>query len=298
MKKLSIVATFWDGDFEKLSGVYDEIQKNIRIPFELILVDNREKNTAPIEERILKNSIHVKVGYNASCIPGRIFGAEKASGNYVWFVDVDDGIGEVTDETLLDNDADILSFKYNEIQSDSQANELKSQFGKFLFNCGVSVWNKWYKTDVFLQTKEEVIGTGLTFYGEDLIYNYFVFRKNKNYKTVEKNIYYHYASSGSVNGIYNMTQVFDWTKRSGFTEVELEDLHKVYINFIFQSIYFELYTSQGDKKTDTGNAVKKANYFSELLIEAREKNWLEGIIRYNKFSPEKVSPVMKLIEGL
>ena len=292
MKKLSVVITFWDGDFDRLPHIFDNVTNHIHIPYEIIIVDNREQNNLPIPENIAANSIHVKSGYNAACIPGRIFGAEKAGGKYLWFIDADDGIADIDDETLLDNESDILSFHYNLIPSDSQSNPLNSEFGHFIYECGVSVWNKWYRRETFLAAKNDVIGTGLHFYGEDFIYNYFVFHQHKDYKKIEQNIYFHYASTGSVNGIYKMSELFNWSKKSGFSSAELEDMHKIYVNFIFQSIYNEMVLP------DSRYAYKKINFFKSMLTEARDKGWLSGIISYNRYTEENTKPIVDKIAAL
>lgn len=334
MNKLSVILTFWDGDYDQLPHIVEKIVKHIRIPYELILVDNREKNVSDEPEKLaerlnaqvrgasVKSStsesesvsattafetvsssflgcVHYKSGYNASCIPGRIFGAKQSSGKYLWFIDVDDDVDEIADSSFLENDADILSFYYNSIPSDSRSNPLESEFGKFIYNCGVSVWNKWYLRESFLAAEEGILKTGLKFYGEDFVYNYFVFHLNKSYKSIEKNIYFHGPSSGSVNGIYRMNEVFDWSLRANFSSTEMEDMHKIYVNFIFQSIYNEL-NLPDDRSSEERHesADKKVVFFKERLVEARDKGWLEGIIAYNRYTPENLSEMMSKITRL
>ena len=92
--KLSVVIIFCDKDFKYLDSMIKMVEKFVTAEHEIILVDNRN-NQEPFET----NYKVVSKGSNCYIFEGRRLGLDAASGDYIWFVDVDDEIiGEVSEE--------------------------------------------------------------------------------------------------------------------------------------------------------------------------------------------------------
>ena len=102
---LSIIILFCDDDVQYLSKSLECIKNHIKIPNQVILWDNRDtnKDTLPKGDYELYSQ-----GHNIYPFEGRRCGFEKATGDFVWFVDVDDEIigdilsGDVSDLENID----------------------------------------------------------------------------------------------------------------------------------------------------------------------------------------------------
>ena len=139
--KLSIVVIFCDKDFLYLDNMISMIEKNITIEHEIILVDNRD-NQEPFET---KHKV-VSKGSNCYIFEGRRLGLDAATGDYIWFVDVDDEIiGEISKEDLEKRTENILQiyYKQNNIEI-IKLGQVKNSIRCF----GPSVWSRIYKTEV------------------------------------------------------------------------------------------------------------------------------------------------------
>lgn len=160
MCELSIIILFCDKDYELIPHLLERIEKNVPITHEVILIDNREKY---IEFHIdTEFEIHTK-NRNLYILEGRRWSLQFVSGRYVWFVDADDDIpplnGKVI-ERLLSKGFDIISGGY--IQKEDEGFSFSPQpsespvYGKSIFteelfkSIGVSLWNKWLKTELAL----------------------------------------------------------------------------------------------------------------------------------------------------
>ena len=94
--RLSIIIIFCDKDFKYLSNIINNVEKFIKVEHEIILVDNRNDQT-PFETKYKV----VSKGKNCYIFEGRRIGLDAATGDYVWFIDVDDEIiNEISESDL------------------------------------------------------------------------------------------------------------------------------------------------------------------------------------------------------
>lgn len=153
---LSIVILFCDKDFKYLKDVLQQIKNNVEVKYEVVLIDNREKNKQKLDFDL--DYKYYSFGYNARQVQGRKKGIELAEGDYIWFVDADDHIRNVDSELedLQEKGYDIIVFgKY---KHDTVYDNLLSV--ENLYNVGAQLWNKWIKTSL-LRTVEEQIPTDI-----------------------------------------------------------------------------------------------------------------------------------------
>jgi glycosyltransferase involved in cell wall biosynthesis len=182
---LSVIVLFCDKDFQYIPNLLKQLDKKLACNYELILVDNREKNKTEISAI---NEFYEN--HNGFCItPGRNLGQvvakktafEQSSGKYVWFFDGDDEPCDVITQTLLENlkeDLIVFNFGYYREDDDEQiyiecSDEDKRKFtgfkdAEYLTNIGVTCWNKfiyrkilekifsYVKTDKVVSVNEDV----------------------------------------------------------------------------------------------------------------------------------------------
>lgn len=138
--KLSVVIIFCDKDFKYLDSMIKMVEKFVTAEHEIILVDNRNN-----QEHFETNYKVVSKGSNCYIFEGRRLGLDAASGDYIWFVDVDDEIiGEVSEEDLKGRTEKILQLNYK-INNNSfiKLGQIKNNIACF----GPSVWSRIYKAE-------------------------------------------------------------------------------------------------------------------------------------------------------
>lgn len=182
---LSVIVLFCDKDFQYIPNLLKQLDKKLACNYELILVDNREKNKTEISAI---NEFYEN--HNGFCItPGRNLGQvvakktafEQSSGKYIWFFDGDDEPCDVITQTLLESlkeDLIVFNFGYCREDNDEQiyiecSNEDKRKFtgfkdAEYLTKIGVTCWNKfiyrkilekifsYVKTDKVVSVNEDV----------------------------------------------------------------------------------------------------------------------------------------------
>lgn len=168
MKKLSIISLFCDKDYQYVSDLLKNIDKKVICNFELILIDNREKfkdTSIPSISSFQKyhNCKILSKGKNLCQLSAKKLALSVATGDYIWFVDGDDGIEDTISNIILNLiEADIVSFNYvhNFIPEDKivyqekfknykiSNNTLEFKNDKYLQNICPTCWNKWFKKDI------------------------------------------------------------------------------------------------------------------------------------------------------
>lgn len=139
--KISVVIIFCDKDFSYLNDMTSMIEKFVTIDHEIILVDNRD-NQVPFETKYKV----VSKGHNCYIFEGRRMGLDAATGDYIWFVDVDDEIvGEVSKEVFENRTENILQLSYLVNGEETiKLGAIKNNIACF----GPNVWSRIYKTSV------------------------------------------------------------------------------------------------------------------------------------------------------
>lgn len=154
---LSIVILFCDKDFQYIPDLISNIKECVKIPYQFVFIDNRENNKDEFQPEV--DWKYFSFGYNARQVQGRKKGVELADGEYIWFVDADDKVLEVTAEMeqLCHKNYDMIVFKESHPVVIEGQLLLRDNFYKI----GVQLWDKWVKTDA-LRKAEELIPTDLS----------------------------------------------------------------------------------------------------------------------------------------
>ena len=154
---ISVVVLFCDKDKEYISSLLKNIKDKMHVPYEVVLIDNRTDNS---EKLVFKNCKMFSFGYNATQVQGRKKGVELAEGEYIWFVDADDEILEVSSsyKKLLSKNYDIIVFNdwasKERVDAKLQTDNVYDYWT--LQDIGVMLWNKWIRREVLCKTEEHV----------------------------------------------------------------------------------------------------------------------------------------------
>lgn len=161
-KKVTVVAAFCDKDFLLVPFFLKNVEERLKIPHDVVLVDNREKNRDVL---VIEGARVYSEDRNLMTFEAR----RKAVLNmvktpYTWLCDIDDELNVVTD---FDYTEDMVVFNY--MYSDgkgkyySQKNPLQMSYTvsdtSFLHNMwkernGNMVWNKFIKTEILKKIYE------------------------------------------------------------------------------------------------------------------------------------------------
>lgn len=202
---LSIGITVCDKDYKNCSDILNQIKERVKIEHEVIIIDNREEfKDEPTEWKPT-----FAFGYNAYQFSARAKIIELAKGDYLWFVDGDDEVGEVNN---LDYNEDVIVFSYATYPVTNVHLE-PAVYTENIFTyemadktCHV-LWNKFYKKNLF--TKDYID----KFYGvkmvtaEDTIWNFVALKNAKSLRIVDEIIYYHKEGLTNRLGVITLKEV-------------------------------------------------------------------------------------------
>ena len=141
---LSIIVAVYDGNFRYFQACLDSIKKNVKVPYEVLITDNCEKenikNINTYDFSVFKRNYLIKE--NTGIMSPQLLVGIKARGKYIWFIDGDDTVNEVI-EDYFSSDADIIEFG---TQLDKEKQIYKSS--KDIIN--YALWTKFIKTTCFI----------------------------------------------------------------------------------------------------------------------------------------------------
>ncbi len=189
-----------------LESVVNQTYKNL----EIILVDDDSPDNCPMMcDEWAKMDERIKVFHieNKGVSNARNIGIENAAGAYIGFVDSDDYIEKDMFETLINdivdksceisvcgyqiNDEECINNNDNEVKSVSQTDALKL-IAQGDYKYGV-IWNKLYKASLIKNIKMQPLVCC-----EDLVFNYFAFKKASHIVESNKKKYHYMQNQDSV----------------------------------------------------------------------------------------------------
>ena len=202
---ISIGITVCDKDYQNCSNILNQIKERVKVEHEVIVIDNRElcKNEPTDWQPTFA------FGYNAYQFSARAKIIELAKGDYLWFVDGDDEVGEITN---FDYTEDIIAFSYATYPVTNVHLE-PAIYTDNIFTYEMAdkikhvLWNKIYKKSLF---SKECIDK---FYGvkmvtaEDTIWNYVALKNAKSLRMVDEIIYYHKEGLTNRLGVVTLKEV-------------------------------------------------------------------------------------------
>lgn len=295
---LSIIVPIYNAE-RYLGDCLDSILEQTFTDFEVLLIDDGSTDNSPnICKKYSNNDsrFHYIRKENGGAYQSRIFGAERALGEYITFCDADDyyvskNVFSLLHEELLNSDCMAIQFgyikKYNHLWRKVSSVNGKMDIGMDDFysfeypkllcsfwndsHLTINVWNKVYHRELLLNLPSSASAERI-FWGDDLILNLFLLSSCNSFRIIPNTLYCYRELSGDTN-------VF-----SRNTMKDLDNVKK------YQIMFLERY--QGDSKDSIKNTlfsemagwffiyVKQAlNYFKETeLVE-----FIEEILGYPRF---------------
>lgn len=188
---LSIVIAFCDKDYMLIPQLLRNVKEDVRVPHEVILVDNREKQKHQ-QIKTGKTAKIISKGFNCYQFEARRYAVQFCAGEYVWYVDADDRILPVPADLQAEFAAtspDVINFnscftKKDCILGVPQGFAARKEFARFeyrkqgeikdqeLFRLVQScLWDKWIKTDVLNKVLKPIEENLLIVASEDILIN-------------------------------------------------------------------------------------------------------------------------------
>lgn len=189
---LSIVSVFCDNDYKMIPALISNIKEKVHVPYEIILIDNREQFKNDDPGNIDDAHIYSK-GYNTYQFEARRFAVQYCNGDYIWFIDSDDTILSVksdlnfTEDLILFNHANYTNlislpptwyFKKQVLDTKQRFISIKrTQLDSYIVNhdpfttCCCTLWNKWIKKDLVSSIIKDIPESLEIVASEDVLYS-------------------------------------------------------------------------------------------------------------------------------
>lgn len=148
--KVSVCITFCDKDFHLIKTLLSHIENNIKVSYEVLLYDNREKDNSDLD--IHNYEILGQNGKNEFQLKAKSELIKNAKGEYIWFVDADDDICFIPKrlESLTFNIVSFGAYFGKEIQH-TKSGIFKINYDNTIGYTGGQLWDKWIKSDLLKQ---------------------------------------------------------------------------------------------------------------------------------------------------
>ena len=219
--KISIIINFYDKDH----NCFPQIMKYLeRLTFEkeVIFVDDRNDKTENIR-KMYKVPNQYKIvnsfenGENVGTFEARRSGVKSATGNYVWFVDIDDEIFDF--KPVLDgSDVICYNFKMNHFMNErfkenryfvcATPKNYRYAYKYLLYG---SLWRNNYKRETLLKAYSQIPTHKHLFYYEDMFLNGYILNNLKRITCNTQCIY-----------DYNMTYNYYWKENEDKVDYMIE----------------------------------------------------------------------------
>lgn len=218
--KLSCVILFCDKDKQYIPRIIDSINNNVEFDHEIIFIDNRDDQSKVIDIDIEGVSVYSQNKGNIRQVEARRWSVQFCTGDYIWFIDVDDEVCPVLKSELEDivaKNYDVYNFSYTDekllniinFPEEGLYTELVSK--DMWDKINVMNWNKWYKKTMF----EKVIScipedTRITA-SEDILFTLLVLKYSETLynKPIPVYKYNTHVSMVSQKGVKDIEQ-FKW----------------------------------------------------------------------------------------
>lgn len=271
-KELTIGILFCDKDAYLLPNLIKNIKSNIKdIDYEIICYDNRNNTEENLE---LENiTILGTGGGNIRQLAARKHIIENANGEFLWFIDADDGILPI-DRSFYMPEYDVINFGIDEYYSYVNVDE-----GEERKTYCVCLWNKFIKTFLLKEAIVYVKDEDRVSTQEDSYYVHMAMSKAKSVLFTKKNIYIYNRKKSSCL-VKDCSDKFDAFYNSFFGFKRMKEIYKEVFDdytskkYINSAVYFFLDKFFKTKKIDV--AVKIFESITETFSYEEIKQMVEN----------------------
>lgn len=237
---------------------------------EIIVVnDGSPDNSQKIIDKYAKKYKFVKsfIKKNGGISSTRNFGIEKATGEYISFVDSDDYVDTSLLEKLynkakekdfdvaecdlkmVDDDGNLIKEVYPTLKEDIFTEESKK---KYMINMYTSVWNKIYKKELF--DNNVLFKEGVWFEDVEFLYKLVPFVKTIGF--VHESLCYYVQREGSITKTFddrllcyvdNWNGIVDFYKKKKFYNKYYDEIEYSYVRYLYAS-FLRQSSNYKDKK--------------------------------------------------
>ena len=203
---ISIIIPFYDKDYHYIPNMLNYLSK-LSFNKEVIFIDDRNDKSLdirktyniPNEYKIINSS---KEENNVGTFESRRTGVNEATGEYIWFVDVDD---EIYDFKPITDGSDVVCYNFK-MNNKENTRFLENRY----FTCGSyknykyvyrfllygSLWRNIYLRSTLLKAYEQIPTKKNLFYYEDMFLNGYILNNLKRI-TCDTQIIYNYKMTNN-----------------------------------------------------------------------------------------------------
>ena len=191
-----------------LESIINQDYKNV----EIIVVDNgSQDSTINIVNDLQKKDTRIKqyLCKEKGVSNARNFGIQKASGDYIMFVDADDTIDKdmvtLMLKNAMDKKCDIVKCSFKIIQNEREENFCLKEG---IYTINKKFWQKFFSTYNYNQVWGQLINSKICkqikfdsnlFMAEDYLFNYYLYKKQKEIYVMESPLYNYYYNELGMN---------------------------------------------------------------------------------------------------
>lgn len=179
MFKITIVSLFCDKDYHLIDQLIKELEENIHCSYNIVLIDNTSPEVHETLSELYKKYPFIyrhPSNRNVRQLMARLYALQFVTGEYTWFVDIDDHPLSIDESTLTDNDITIYSAisdadEHTMRITDKFVSLENGLYPNLLINTLLALWNKIFKTEM-LKEAVKVIPDNLEIstYEDTIIY--------------------------------------------------------------------------------------------------------------------------------
>ena len=282
MTKLSIIIPIYNGE-RFIERCLDSIVSQDNGNIEVILVDDGSKDKSA-EKCAKYTSKYTYIQYhykeNGGVSSARNLGLKKITGDYVWFVDIDDEIASgAINEVFSSIGADLTVYNFYRVSKEKTLIDLKNKqqnyklvdyndfFTNFIFKYKLAngPLNKIYKTELI---KKDAISFDENLkIGEDFTFNLMYYKQIKNIEFKNFPIYLYYIVQGSAMQSKN-PKAFSYQQRiAEIIKNEYKDILKTDILEQFLLMQLVCGINQAKERGANKKEIKELtkNYIKEIM---------------------------------
>lgn len=294
MPKISVIVPVYNTE-EYLEKCLDSLVNQTLQDIEIIIINDgsTDRSGQIIEKYLAENPekiVYIKQENEGGVCPPRNRGIEKATGEYIAFLDSDDWIDVVAYETMYEK---AISGDFDVVMCETYAVYPKKNL---YISCGLKndttdikrnmnklyavIWNKIYRRELFdkIRFREDV-------WFEDVEFLYRLYPNIKSIGVVKKPFCYYLQRQGSMTYTYNekiyriinnFESIFQYYEDNGMFKAYYRELEYAYLRYAFAT-FIKRMAKVGNKKVfeeGVEYAIKKVN---ETFPYYKKNKYLKGL---------------------